>query len=83
MACAAAVPTVAMTDLPTRSGGAARIWACGLSVTVMLILIMSMIPRQGYPVQDLAGSAGWWYVARASGLLAWVLLGVAVAVGMR
>ncbi|HET9254092.1 MAG TPA: hypothetical protein VFO16_02675, partial [Pseudonocardiaceae bacterium] len=71
-----------MVDPRARPGSAIRIWAGGLAVAAMLILVAVMIPTRGHLARDLAGSAGWWYVARASGLMAWWLLAVAVVSGL-
>ncbi len=71
-----------MTDLLTRPAGAARIWAGGLSVTAMLALVILMVPAYGPPARNLVDSAVWWYAARASGLVAWVLLGTSVVGGL-
>src|SRR5919205_2426736 len=71
-----------MTGLQTRSAGAARIWASGLSITAMLALVTLMIPADGIPSQNPVSSTVWWYAARASGLVAWVLLGTSVIAGL-
>jgi ferredoxin-NADP reductase/DMSO/TMAO reductase YedYZ heme-binding membrane subunit len=71
-----------MTDSQVRPAGAARIWAGGLSVTTTLVLITLMVPAPDVPAHAVFGSAVWWYVARASGLVAGLLLGVSVGGGL-
>lgn len=66
----------------TRPAGAARIWAGGLSVSGMLLLVAVMVPRNGPAVRARVDPALWWYVARASGLIAAALLGVAMLGGL-
>ena len=66
----------------TRPAGAARIWAGGLSVSAMLLLVAVMVRRNGPAVRARVDPALWWYVARASGLIAAALLGVAVVGGL-
>ena len=69
-----------MTDSPARRVVASQIWIGGLSVSAMLILVTCMLPRNGPALRvDLAI---WWYVARASGLLAAALLGASVLGGL-
>src|SRR5947209_6642413 len=71
-----------MTESQVRPAGAARIWAGGLSVTTTLVLIVLMVPAPDVPARTVFGSAVWWYVARASGLVAWLLLGMSVVGGL-
>jgi ferredoxin-NADP reductase/DMSO/TMAO reductase YedYZ heme-binding membrane subunit len=71
-----------MTDSQVRPAGAARIWAGGLSVTTTLVLIVLMVPAPDVPARTVFGSAVWWYVARASGLVAGLLLGMSVVGGL-
>ena len=71
-----------MTESQVRPAGAARIWAGGLSVTTTLVLIVLTVPAPDVPARAVFGSAVWWYVARASGLVAGLLLGVSVAGGL-
>jgi ferredoxin-NADP reductase/DMSO/TMAO reductase YedYZ heme-binding membrane subunit len=47
-----------------------------------LILVSLMVPAPGVPVRSALGRAVWWYVARASGLVAWVLLAMSVVGGL-
>ncbi len=73
----------AVADSPVRPVAAARIWAGGLSVAAMLALVVLM--AQGHDAPPIPGAqldAVWWYVARASGLLAWVLLSASVVGGL-
>jgi ferredoxin-NADP reductase len=74
--------TVAMADVQVRPAGAARIWTGGLSVTTLVVLIVLMMPAPDIPQRQVFGSAVWWYVARASGLVAWLLLGMSVVGGL-
>ncbi len=72
-----------VADSPARPAAAARIWAGGLSVAAMLALVVLM--AQGHDAPPVPGAqleAVWWYVARASGLLAWVLLSGSVVGGL-
>lgn len=71
-----------MTDLRIRPAGAARIWAGGLSVAATLALLTLMIPASGAAPGELVEGAVWWYLARASGLVAWILLGTSVIGGL-
>jgi ferredoxin-NADP reductase len=71
-----------MADSQVRPAGAARIWAGGLSAATMLTLVRLMVPARDFPRSNLADSAVWWYAARASGLVAWVLLAVSVVGGL-
>ncbi|HEV7450496.1 MAG TPA: ferredoxin reductase family protein, partial [Pseudonocardiaceae bacterium] len=72
-----------MADSPARPAGASRIWVGGLSVAAMLALVALMARVRGPAVsQAQLDPAVWWYVARASGLLAWVLLGASVVGGL-
>jgi len=70
-----------MADSQVRPAGAARIWAGGFSVTIMLSLVVMMVPAPHAAARDL-GPAVWWYVARAAGLVAWLLLGMSVVGGL-
>ncbi len=72
-----------VTDSLTRPVDASRIWAGGLSAAAMLALVALM--TQGHDAPPIPGAqldAVWWYVARASGLLAWVLLSASVVGGL-
>jgi len=71
-----------MTDSQVRPAGAARIWVGGFSVTTMLALVAVMLPAPDAAARDMLGDAAWWYVARASGLVASLLLGVSVVGGL-
>jgi ferredoxin-NADP reductase/DMSO/TMAO reductase YedYZ heme-binding membrane subunit len=72
-----------VTDSLARPAGASRIWAGGLSAATMLALVALMAQGHGPPVSGAQlDPAVWWYVARASGLLAWALLGASVMGGL-
>jgi ferredoxin-NADP reductase/DMSO/TMAO reductase YedYZ heme-binding membrane subunit len=72
-----------MAESPARPAGASRIWAGGICVTVMVTLVSLMARVDGPRVVRVRyDPAVWWYVARASGLVAWVLLGVSVIGGL-
>jgi ferredoxin-NADP reductase/DMSO/TMAO reductase YedYZ heme-binding membrane subunit len=47
----------------------------------MVSLVVMMVPAPDAAARDL-GPAVWWYVARAAGLVAWLLLGVSVVGGL-
>ncbi len=72
-----------MAESSIRPAGASRIWAGGICAAIMVTLVSLMVrvdgpPRAGFHHDP----AVWWYVARASGLLAWALLGVSVVGGL-
>jgi ferredoxin-NADP reductase/DMSO/TMAO reductase YedYZ heme-binding membrane subunit len=71
-----------VADSQVRPAGAARIWAGGCSVTAMLALVVVMVPAPDVAARQVIGTTVWWYVARASGLVAWLLLGVSVVGGL-
>jgi ferredoxin-NADP reductase/DMSO/TMAO reductase YedYZ heme-binding membrane subunit len=71
-----------MADSPVRPAGAARIWTGGFSITMMLALVVLMVPAPDGAAREVLGPVVWWYVARASGLVAWLLLGVSVVGGL-
>jgi ferredoxin-NADP reductase/DMSO/TMAO reductase YedYZ heme-binding membrane subunit len=74
----------AVADSLVRPAGSSRIWAGGLSATATLTLAALMVQRDDLPGSR-AGkidSVVWWYVARASGLVAWALLGASVLGGL-
>lgn len=71
-----------MTGTDLQPAGATRIWVGGFSVTTMLILVLLMVPAPRASVRIVVGPAIWWYVARASGLVAWVLLAMSVVGGL-
>jgi ferredoxin-NADP reductase/DMSO/TMAO reductase YedYZ heme-binding membrane subunit len=48
----------------------------------MLALVTSMIPARRAPARNLVDATVWWYAARASGLVAWILLGTSVMGGL-
>jgi ferredoxin-NADP reductase/DMSO/TMAO reductase YedYZ heme-binding membrane subunit len=72
-----------MVESSARPAGASRIWAGGICAAVMVTLVSFMVRVDGLPgTRFQHDPAVWWYVARASGLLAWALLGVAVMCGL-
>jgi ferredoxin-NADP reductase len=74
--------TGAMADAQVRPAGAARIWAGGLSFTTLVVLVVLMVPAPHIAARGVLGDAVWWYVARASGLVGWLLLAVSVVAGL-
>lgn len=72
-----------MADRSTQPAGESRIWAAGFAAAAMLTLVaaMAMSRRPTVPAGQL-DPAVWWHIGRASGLIAWALLGVAVIGGM-
>jgi ferredoxin-NADP reductase/DMSO/TMAO reductase YedYZ heme-binding membrane subunit len=72
----------AMADAQVRPAGAARVWAGGLSVSTLVILVVLMGPAPGMAAHGVLGDAVWWYVARASGLVGCSLLAVSVMFGL-
>ncbi len=75
-------PAGAVAEPVVRPAGASRIWAGGLSATAMLAVAAQMARGNGPAVQARVDPAVWWYVARASGLIAWALLGVSAVGGL-
>lgn len=73
---------VAVAESLVRPAGASRIWAGGLSTTAMLAVAAQLARGNGPAVQAQVDPAVWWYVARASGLIAWALLGASVVGGL-
>jgi ferredoxin-NADP reductase/DMSO/TMAO reductase YedYZ heme-binding membrane subunit len=73
---------VAVAKSLVRPAGASRIWAGGLSATAMLAVAALLARGHGPAVQAQVDPAVWWYVARASGLIAWALLGASVVGGL-
>ncbi len=73
---------VAVAESLVRPAGASRIWAGGLSTTAMLAVAANLARGNGPAVQAQVDPAVWWYVARASGLIAWALLGASVVGGL-
>ncbi len=72
-----------MAESSPRPAGASRIWAGGLCAATMVTLVSLMVRVDGPPGAGYRyDPAVWWYVARASGLLAWALLGVSVLGGL-
>jgi ferredoxin-NADP reductase/DMSO/TMAO reductase YedYZ heme-binding membrane subunit len=72
-----------VADSLARPAGASRIWAGGVSAAAMLALVALMARSHDPPVSRAQlDPAVWWYVARASGLLAWALLGASVVGGL-
>lgn len=72
-----------MADSLARPAGASRIWAGGLSAAAMLVLVALMARGPGPSVaRAQLDPAVWRYLARASGLLAWALLGTSVVGGL-
>jgi ferredoxin-NADP reductase/DMSO/TMAO reductase YedYZ heme-binding membrane subunit len=72
-----------MVDAPPRPAGASRIWAGGICTAMMVILVSLMARVGGSPGTRIAHDpAVWWYAARASGLLALVLLSASVIGGL-
>lgn len=66
-----------------RPASRSRLWAGGLSLAGMLSLVSVMaIPRRDGVPKGHVDPQVWWHVGRASGLIAWVLLGLSVAGGM-
>jgi ferredoxin-NADP reductase/DMSO/TMAO reductase YedYZ heme-binding membrane subunit len=74
--------TGAMADAQVRPAGAARVWAGGLSAITLVVLVVLMGPAPGIAASGVLGDAAWWYVARASGMVAWALLAVSVVGGL-
>lgn len=72
----------AVAEPLVRPAGASRIWAGGLSATAMLAVAAQMARGNGPAVQARVDPAVWWYVARASGLTAWALLGASAVGGL-
>jgi ferredoxin-NADP reductase/DMSO/TMAO reductase YedYZ heme-binding membrane subunit len=73
---------VAVGESLVRPAGASRIWAGGLSTTAMLVVAGQMARGNGPAVRARIDPAVWWYVARASGLIAWTLLGASAVGGL-
>ncbi|PZS28625.1 MAG: hypothetical protein DLM61_14520 [Pseudonocardiales bacterium] len=73
---------VGVAEPSVRPAGAARIWASALSATAMLTVVALMTRGNGPAVRAQIDSAVWWYLARSSGLVAWVLLGASVVGGL-
>lgn len=73
---------VAVADSLVRPAAASRIWAGGLSAAAMLALVALMAQGHDPRVPQAQPDEVWWYVARASGLLAWVLLSASVVGGL-
>ena len=71
-----------MADTQVRPAGAARVWAGGISITTLVVLVVLMGPAPGMAAHGVLGDAAWWYVARASGLVGWSLLAVSVVFGL-
>ncbi|MGH3767997.1 MAG: 2Fe-2S iron-sulfur cluster-binding protein [Pseudonocardiaceae bacterium] len=72
-----------MAESPARPAGASRIWAGGICAAAMVTLVALMARAGDPPGTRIADDPTlWWYVARASGLLAWVLLSVSVMGGL-
>ncbi|MGH3428767.1 MAG: hypothetical protein ACRDQZ_14575, partial [Mycobacteriales bacterium] len=72
-----------MADPPARPADASRIWAGCVCAAATMTLVALMARVAGPPVSRVQlDPAVWWYVARASGLLAWVLLSASVAGGL-
>lgn len=71
-----------MVESLARPAAASRIWAGGLSTAAMIALVGVLVRERGPAVRASVDPAVWWYLARASGLLAWGLLGVAVLGGL-
>src|SRR5690349_12828697 len=72
-----------MAESSVRPAGASRIWAGGICAAGMVTLVSLMIREGGLPGTRVQHDpAVWWYTARASGLLAWALLGVSVMCGL-
>lgn len=72
-----------MAESSVRPAGASRIWAGGICAAGMVTLVSLMIREGGLPGTRVQHDpAVWWYMARASGLLAWALLGVSVMCGL-
>jgi predicted ferric reductase len=66
-----------------RPAAASRIWAGGVCATAMVALVSLMARVDSPPVSRVQHDPTvWWYVARASGLLAWALVGVSVVGGL-
>lgn len=66
-----------------RPASRTRIWAGGLSLSGMLGLIAAMASARGDRVTvGHVDPLVWWHVGRASGLVAWVLLGASVLGGV-
>jgi ferredoxin-NADP reductase/DMSO/TMAO reductase YedYZ heme-binding membrane subunit len=77
------IAATTMAESSARPAGASRIWAGGICAAGMVTLVSLMVRADGPPgarVQHVP--AVWWYMARASGLLAWALLGVSVVGGL-
>lgn len=72
-----------MVDRPAQPAAESRIWAAGFAAAAMLTLVAAMAAsrRPTLPAGRL-DPAVWWHLGRASGLIAWALLGVAVIGGM-
>lgn len=71
-----------MTDPLVRVAGP-RIWAGTLSAGITAVLVVLMASGNASSVSGAQiDLVMWWYVARASGLIAWALLGVTVLGGL-
>ncbi|HEY2205331.1 MAG TPA: PDR/VanB family oxidoreductase [Pseudonocardia sp.] len=73
-----------MVNVPhPRPAVKSRIWAVGISTSCMFALITAMaMARRGAVPAGHVEPWLWWHIGRASGLIAWVLLGVSVIGGM-
>ncbi|MGB7797022.1 MAG: ferredoxin reductase family protein, partial [Pseudonocardiaceae bacterium] len=77
-----AAQAVAVADSLVRPASSSRIWAGGLSASAMLTLVAVMVWGDPPSSRAQTDSTMWWDVARASGLMAWALLGASVAGGL-
>ncbi|HEV7451453.1 MAG TPA: hypothetical protein VGO16_08705, partial [Pseudonocardiaceae bacterium] len=73
---------VAVADSLVRPAGGSRMWAGGLSAAAVLALVALMAQAHDPRVPQDQPDVVWWYAARASGLLAWVLLSASVVAGL-
>jgi ferredoxin-NADP reductase/DMSO/TMAO reductase YedYZ heme-binding membrane subunit len=72
-----------VTDPLVRVAGSPRLWVGALSAGVIAFLVAFMASGNGSSVSGTQiDLVMWWYVARASGLIAWALLGAAVLGGL-
>jgi ferredoxin-NADP reductase/DMSO/TMAO reductase YedYZ heme-binding membrane subunit len=71
-----------VADSLVRPADASRIWVVGFSAAAMLSLVALMAQGDDPRVGQGQADAVWWYAARASGLLAWLLLSASVVAGL-